>query len=141
MDILKMGAEMFANASGGEGGGLDIDAVQSALSGLLGGADGNVDLGQIVSNMSSEGGLMSVVSSWLGDGENAVISADQISSVLGSDKVAEFASKLNIDPETAMNGLSQSLPNVVDKASSGGSLLDSVGGVGGLMDMASKLFK
>jgi len=141
MDLMKMGAELFANASGGDKGGLDMDAVQSAMSGLLGGQGGNLDLGKIVSSMNSDGGMMSVVNSWLGDGANAPISADQITSLLGSDKVAEFASKLNIDPQTALNGLSQSLPGVVDKASSGGSLLDSVGGVSGLMDTVGKLFK
>jgi uncharacterized protein YidB (DUF937 family) len=141
MDLMKMGAELFANASGGDKGGLDMDAIQSAMSGLLGGQGDKLDLGKIMSNMNGDGGMMSVVNSWLGDGENAPISADQITSLLGSDKVAEFASKLNIDPQTALNGLSQSLPGVVDKASSGGSLLDSFGGVSGLMDSVGKLFK
>ncbi len=139
MDIMKMAADMFASGSASNN--LDIDKVQSALAGLLGGKGGNLDLGQIVSSMSQEGGLQSVLSSWLGDGDNAPISPDQVKSVLGSDKVAEFASSLNIDPQTALNGLSQSLPSVVDKASSGGSLLDSFGGVGGLMNTVGKLFK
>ena len=139
MDIMKMAAEMFANGTANKN--LDTSQIQSALSGLLGGQGGNLDLGKIVASMSQQGGLQSIVNSWLGDGANAPISPDEVKNVLGSDQVSQFASKLNIDPDTALNGLSQSLPAMVDKASSGGSLLDSFGGVGGLMNTVGKLFK
>ncbi len=139
MDIMKIAAEMFANGAGNRN--LDMEQVQSALAGLLGSQGGGLDLGKIVSSMSQQGGLQSVVNSWLGDGANAPISADQVKNVLGSDQVSRFASTLNIDPQTALNGLSQSLPSVVDKASSGGSLLDSFGGVSGLMNTVGKLLK
>lgn len=139
MDIMKMAAELFANGTANKN--LDINQIQSALSGLLGGQGGNLDLGKIVASMSQQGGLQSIVNSWLGDGANAPISPDDVKNVLGSDQVSQFASQLNIDPDTALNGLSQSLPAVVDKASSGGSLLDTFGGVGGLMNTVGKLFK
>jgi uncharacterized protein YidB (DUF937 family) len=139
MDIMKMAAELFANVTANKN--LDTNQIQSALSGLLGGQGGNLDLGKIVASMSQQGGLQSIVNSWLGDGANAPISPDDVKNVLGSDQVSQFASKLNIDPDTALNGLSQSLPAVVDKASSGGSLLDTFGGVGGLMNTVGKLFK
>ena len=70
-----------------------------------------------------------------------MIFGNQVGELPGSDKVAEFASKLNVDEDTAVSGLADMLPQMVDKSSSGGSLLDSVGGVGGLMGMAGKLFK
>jgi uncharacterized protein YidB (DUF937 family) len=139
MDIMKMAAEMFASGTANKN--LDTSQIQSALSGLLGGQGGNLDLGKIVASMSQQGGLQSIVNSWLGDGANAPISPDEVKNVLGSDQVSQFASKLNIDPDTALNGLSRSLPAMVDKASSGGSLLDSFGGVGGLMNTVGKLFK
>jgi uncharacterized protein YidB (DUF937 family) len=139
MDIMKMAAEMFANGTASNK--LDINQIQSALSGLLGSQGGNLDLGKIVASMNQQGGLQSIVASWLGDGDNAPISPDEVKNVLGSDQISQFASKLNIDPDTALNGLSQSLPAMVDKASSGGSLLDSFGGVGGLMNTVGKLFK
>ena len=64
--------------------------------------------------------------------------------IFGKDKVSEFASKLNIDEGTASNGLADMLPQLIDKASSGGSLLESamgsMGGAGGLMGMVGKLF-
>ena len=60
--------------------------------------------------------------------------------MLGADKIGEFASKLGLSNEEAAGGLSEALPQMVDKASSGGSLLDSIGGVSGAISMASKLF-
>ncbi|TKB08455.1 YidB family protein [Desulforhopalus sp. IMCC35007] len=63
-----------------------------------------------------------------------------MSSVLGSDRIAEFASKLGLSTEEAAGGLSEALPQIMDKGSSGGSLLDSLGGVEGVMGLAGKLF-
>ena len=140
MDILKLGAQLFANASGGgKSGGLDLGAVQSALGSLIGDGD-KLNLGSLVSSMQS-GGLGSLVESWLGDGANQGVSAQQLNSALGDDKIAEFASRLNIDESSARDGLSQALPQVVDKASNSGSLLDAFGGVEGLMGMVSKVLK
>jgi hypothetical protein len=39
-----------------------------------------------------------------------------------------------------MHCFNWALPQMVDKASSGGSLLDSIGGVEGVLGMAGKLF-
>ena len=59
--------------------------------------------------------------------------------MLGADKVSEFASRLGLSEEEAAGGLSEALPQMVDTASSGGSLLDSIGGLSGAMGMAGKL--
>ena len=60
--------------------------------------------------------------------------------MFGGDKLSAFAGKLGVDQDNATEGLSSVLPNLVDQSSSGGSLLDSVGGLGGAMDFAKKLF-
>ena len=60
--------------------------------------------------------------------------------MFGGDKLANFANQLGLDQDSANNGLSEMLPNLVDKSSSGGNLLESVGGLGGALDMAKKLF-
>jgi hypothetical protein len=98
MDIMEMGASMLSEKLG-----VDIDSSQigSALSGLLSNDGGQLDLGGLAAKMASSGGLGDIVSSWLGDGENAAISPDTISSIFGSDKLSEFASKLGLDAETA----------------------------------------
>lgn len=142
-NLLKMGATIFINSkqSGDAGSGLDIDSLVSALSGLSGGrqSSGGFDLGSLLAKMDS-GGLGDIAKSWLGDGNNDAISPDQIINTLGSDKLTEFASKLGLSPEEAAGGLSDALPQMVDKASSGGSLLDSIGGVSGAIGLASKFF-
>lgn len=143
VDLLKMGATMFINSkqSGDAGSGLDIGNLTSALSGLAGGDRSNdgFGLGSLLSKMDSSG-LGAIAKSWLGDGNNEAISPDQITNMLGADKISEFASKLGLSNEEAAGGLSEALPQMVDKASRGGSLLDSIGGVSGAIGMASKLF-
>jgi len=133
MDILKMGAQMLSDKLGLQ---VDTDTVSSALSSLLGDGSGNVDLAGLASKMASSGELGSIVNSWLGDGANSAISADSILKLLGQSDVSSFASKIGTDTDTAASGLADVLPQMMDKASSGGSLLESVGGLGGLMGAA-----
>ncbi len=146
-DLMKMGASAFIKSklSGNSGSGLDSGMLTSALGGLLGGGSsdsssgGGLDLGSLLSNMDS-GGLAGVAKSWLGDGDNESISTDQVTSMFGSDKISEFASQLGLSNDEAAGGLADALPQLVDNASSGGSLLDSIGGISGAMNMASKIF-
>ena len=133
MDIKSLAAGILAKKLGG-----NSDAVGGVLSGLVGGG-GDMDIAGLLGGLK-EKGLGDVAESWLGDGENAEISADQVKEVLGADKVAEAAAKLGTDEGSLLEGLKDSLPQLVDKASSGGSLLGSLGGVGGLAGMAKKLF-
>jgi len=135
MDIMKLGASLLMSKLGGS----DEDGIASALGGLLTDNDGNLDLGNIVSSLQ-EKGLGSVVESWLGDGDNEAISADSVKELFGSEKISAMASQLNTDEGSVLGGLSDALPQIVDKSSSGGSLLDSIGGVNGVLNMAKKLF-
>jgi len=138
MDLMKLGAELIQSKLGDN---VDADGIASALSGLLGGEGGDLDLSSLVSGMMGEGGgLGDIIGSWLGDGDNSPISGSQIQALLGSDKISEFASLLGIDTDSAADSLADALPQMVDKASSGGSLLDSVGGISGAIDLAKKLF-
>jgi uncharacterized protein YidB (DUF937 family) len=61
--------------------------------------------------------------------------------LLGSSNVENFAKQLGTDSSTAAAGLAEAIPQMMDQGSSGGSLLDSVGGLGGLMDVASSFLK
>ena len=141
-ELLMTGAKMFINSkqSGDAGSGLDIGSLTSALAGLTGGGGGGgLDLGSLLSKMDA-GGLANIAQSWLGDGENAPVSAEQVTGLLGADKISAFASQLGLSNEEAAGGLSDALPHMMDKASSGGSLLDSIGGVSGAIGLAGKLF-
>ena len=139
MDIMQIGAQLLQSKLGSN---VQTGDIASALSGLLGGD--NFNIGSLISKMQGNGGLASMAASWLGDGANSAMSGSQVMDVFGKDKVSEFASKLNIDEATASNGLADMLPQLIDKASSGGSLLESamgsMGGAGDLMGMAGKLF-
>lgn len=146
-DLLKMGASAFIKSkmSGDTGSDLSSDLLTSALGSLMGGGNapadkGGFDLGSLLSGMDS-GGLGNIAKSWLGDGSNDSISTDQVSSMFGSDKLSEFASQLGLSDDEAAGGLTDALPKMVDKASSGGSLLDSIGGISGAISLASKFFK
>jgi len=129
MDLLKMGQELLGDKLGDSAGG-----VMEALSGLTGG-DGGLDIGGIAEKLK-EGGLGDQLGSWLGDGDNTPVTGDQIKSALGEDKVAEMATKMGVDSDTAADKLKDLLPSLMDKASSGGSLLDKFGGAAGALDMA-----
>ena len=69
-----------------------------------------------------QGGLGPQVQSWLGNGQNMPVTADQLRAALGSDQVKQLAQHFGIDPQAALNLLAQHLPNVVDQASPNGTL-------------------
>ncbi len=144
---MKLGTQLLLSKLGGNA---SESGIASALTSLLGGgsggkSNGGLDLSSLVTSMlsnqsggESSGGLADIVGSWLGDGDNEAVSGNQIKDILGGDKISEFASKLGIDEDTAADGLAEAVPQMVDKGSSGGSLLDSVGGISGVINFAKK---
>ena len=133
MDILQMGVELLKSSMGGQGN-QNMDAVSGVLQKLIGSGD-QVDIAGMVSAMQS-GGLASVVSSWLGDGDNDAISENQIRDIVGGDKITAAAAQLGTDENSLLAGLTRALPKMVDSSSSGGSLLDAIGGLDGVMNSA-----
>ncbi len=138
--LLRLGASAFINSrqSGEAGSQLDSEVLISALSDLIGGENG-FDLSRLLSNMQ-EGGLLGLAQSWLGEGENQSIGVEQVMSLFGSEKISAFASQLGISESDALGGLSEALPQMVDQASTGENLLDSVGGIEGALGLAGKFF-
>jgi uncharacterized protein YidB (DUF937 family) len=133
MDMMQLATKLLNDKLGLQ---LDSATVQSALSGLLGDGQGGIDLAGLAAKMTQNGDLGSLLNTWLGDGANMAISPDSIQSLLGSDSVDKFASQLGVDPADASQGLASMLPQLMDQSSSGGSLLDAAGGLGGLMGAA-----
>lgn len=133
MDIVEMGASLLSQKLGVD---LDTGSIAGALNGLLAGADGQIDLAGLVSGMAANADLGSLVSSWLGDGANEMLAPDRVAEIVGGDKLSAFASQLGVDDGTAATGLADVLPEILDKASSGGSLLEMAGGAGGLLGAA-----
>ncbi len=140
MDIMKLATSLLASKLGGSSGG-NSDLLQSVIGNLLGGSQKQgIDLGGLLQGLD-QNGLGDIAKSWLGDGDNDHISRSQIESMLGSQKIQEAASQLGADQNDLLRGLQEMIPQVVDKSSSGGSLLDSVGGLGGLASLAGKFLK
>ena len=86
------------------------------------------DLAEIVSKFqASDGDVARKAKSWLGDSANESISPPQVQDALGTHKVAAFARKLGMDSLEAGEKLARILPELVDKSSQGGYLINSVG--------------
>lgn len=136
--LLQLGARAFQQSAGGAASNLDVGGIAKALAGLLPGSGNNVDLGALIGNMQG-GGLASLAQSWLGDGGNDGIGVDDLIGLLGQGNIQSFAGQLGLDEGTALKGLQGAVPEIIDNASSGGSL-DALGGAGGLLGMAGKLF-
>ena len=136
------------NAQGGGGGLQDIigmvtsnPQLMEAAASMLGNDGAHGGLGGLVSKFQ-QAGMGDVIGSWIGSGQNQAISADQISSVLGSDAVAGMASKLGMDPSQVAGQLSSILPGLVDKLTpTGQAPAGGLGNSGDLMGMLGSLLK
>ena len=142
MDIMQLASQLMTQvADNNNDGQVDINEAVGTLSRLFseGGSGSSMDLGGLVSKMQGSG-LSDIAGSWLGDGDNQAISGQQISDLFGSDKIAEYASAMNINTGTAQDQLANIVPQMVDKTSSGGQLNDLLDAVGGLEGIGSMLF-
>lgn len=141
MDLLKMGARIIEGNDDSATTGLDIEKIAGALKGLILNHEGGLDLGTLVGSLSKNG-LGEVVGSWLGNGENKTIAPDEVSVLLGEEKVDAFARELGLDHESAKKALADSLPAVVDQATSEEhSIIDEMVGGGNAMEMLGKMFR
>ena len=107
---------------GGDSSGVDTGAVAGQFMGVLQ-QHGIGDLSGLVSQFE-QSGLGAHVASWVGDGQNLPISADQIQSALGSPVVESVAAKFGVDPATASQLLSQHLPAIMSHLSQNGPVPD-----------------
>jgi uncharacterized protein YidB (DUF937 family) len=92
---------------GGGGGGMAqilLGLLQSQPGGLAG----------LVQGFQSKG-MGDIVNSWVGTGANMPVSPQQIEQGLGGDMLSKIAAQLGVSPQIASTGLSQLLPNMVDK--------------------------
>jgi uncharacterized protein YidB (DUF937 family) len=69
-----------------------------------------------------KGGLGPQVQSWLGNGTNMPVTADQLKAVLGNSQVQDFARHFGLPVDEMLNALAKYLPEIIDKASPNGTL-------------------
>ena len=79
------------------------------------------DLSGLV-NQLQQGGLDGQVKSWLGNGANLPVTADQLKAVLGNDQVKQIAAHFDLSTDDALKFLAEHLPTTVDQASPNGVL-------------------
>lgn len=112
---------MSRGGGGGLGSALGGGGAMSG-GGALGGLGG---LGGLI-GMLSQGGLGNVANSWVSRGQNLPISPDQITQIFGGSDaggiLAQLAQQAGISQDEAASGLSQMLPNLVDRLTPDGQL-------------------
>lgn len=96
-------------------------AVLPAVLSEIFGTGGQGGLSAIVAKLQ-QAGFGDLVKSWIGNGQNLPITADQLRQVLGSDTVRQIAAKYNIPIDQVTEVLAHELPLAVDKASPDGKL-------------------
>ena len=110
--------------SGGGGGGSLVAALLPVVLALLqsrGSASGGGGLGGLLQQFQAAG-LRQQADSWVGPGENAPISADDLVRVLGQDRVSQIAAQAGVSEEQASSGLAAMLPELVNQLTPQGTM-------------------
>jgi uncharacterized protein YidB (DUF937 family) len=115
LDSLE-NSPMFKGALGQ----LEAAVVPVVLSEVLG-KGGQGGLSAIVAKLE-QAGLGDQVKSWIGNGQNIPITAEQLQQVLGNETVKALAARFNIPIDQLAQILAQQLPAAVDHASPNGKL-------------------
>src|SRR6266702_1552849 len=100
---------------------LEAAVIPSVLGEVLGNGGQGGGLSAIVAKLQ-QAGFADQVKSWIGNGQNLPITAEQLQQVLGSDTVRQLAAKFNIPVDELAKVLAQQLPTAVDHASPNGKL-------------------
>lgn len=86
----------------------------------------------------NEAGFAEQTASWVSQGNNLPISAEQIIEVLGRDSIAGIAQKLTMSPSDISVKIAEYLPQAIDKMTPNGKL---EGNSGNLMDAMMSMLK
>lgn len=126
----------LAGMLGGLGGAGGLAALLPVVAGMLGNDGQSGGLGGLLEKFN-QAGMGDVAKSWVGTGENAPISGDQLSGVLGGDLMGQLASKLGMSQGDAAGSLAQMLPSIIDKLTPQGQA--PAGGLGNSGDLMGML--
>jgi uncharacterized protein YidB (DUF937 family) len=96
-------------------------AVLPAVLGEVMGNGGQGGLSAIVAKLE-QSGFGAQVKSWIGNGQNIPITAEELQQVLGSDTVKQLAARFNVPVDQLSAILAKQLPGAVDAASPDGNL-------------------
>lgn len=85
-------------------------------------------------------GLGDVVQSWIGNGQNLPISADQLLKVFGNSQLEGIAKQFNINTSDITSMLSTVLPQTVDKMTPNGEVGAQMPDMSQLMELGKSFF-
>ncbi len=105
-------------------GGMVGQLAEGAAPGLISAALAKTNLGDMqgLVNQLQQGGLGDQVKSWLGNGSNMPITADQLRAALGNDQIKQIAEHFGVPVDAALKLLAEHVPAAVDQASPNGTL-------------------
>ena len=133
MTLLNSLASAAMNAVSGQGqgaSGFDAQSLVQMASQLL---QNNGGLQGLIGQLQS-GGLVDVVSSWVGTGANLPVSGEQLQQALGGDTLGQLAQQFGGDAQAAAGGLANVLPGLIDQLTPNGQL-PADGGAGALQGL------
>ena len=138
--VLGAAGTMMGGQQQGQQGGLgnlgSLGALLPIVAGMLGNDSQHGGLGGLLEKFN-QAGLGDAAKSWVGTGENASISGDQLGQVLGNDTIADIASKLGMSHGDAAGSLAQMLPGLIDRLTPHGQA--PAGGLGNSGDLMGML--
>jgi uncharacterized protein YidB (DUF937 family) len=116
---------IFGSAMKGIAGQLETGALPAILTQVL----GQTNLGSVggLLQQLQQSGLGPQVTSWLGNGQNLPVSADQLKQALGDEHLRQLATQFGIPVDQLLGQLSQHLPAAVDHMSPNGTLEQQLG--------------
>jgi uncharacterized protein YidB (DUF937 family) len=96
----------------------------AALPALISDALSKTNLGNLQGLVTQlqQGGLGPQVQSWLGNGQNLPVTADQLRGALGDEHVRQVAQHFGVDPDAALKLLAEYLPGLIDRSSPQGTV-------------------
>ena len=119
----------------------------SGAGSAAGGANGGLgDLGSTLGGLGGLGGLINAfqrngmgdqMQSWIGTGQNMPISPDQLQQVLGQGTLGQIAQQLGLSPQASASGLSELLPQLIDRLTPNGQAPQ--GDLGDVADIMARL--
>ncbi len=132
---MSLLTDVIGGLLGGSGGG--NPQMQNVLASLLSGSQGGMQqaqqggaqgpglggLGGLISAFQ-QAGLGDVMQSWINQGPNQPISANQLHNVLGPDQAQTMANNAGMPVQDFLTQLSQHLPQAVDRMTPDGKLPD-----------------
>ena len=124
--------QLMQQILGGSAGAIDVSKLTALAQPLLQQIQSSGGLNAVLGKLQ-QAGLGDQVNSWLGQGGNESVDADELAEAIGEDRIETLSAESGMSPDEVKSGLSQILPGLVDKMSPSGSLPTSASDLTGML--------